>query len=169
MGRATPSRALSRSAARLAAVQALYQIAEADASPEPVIAEFIAFRIGKELEGVTYPPADEAHFTSIVTGAAGRRAELDELIGGALASGWSLDRLGNLMHAILRAATFELLARPDVPVRVVINEYVELARDFFDDKDVAFVNGALDHLAHRVRSAEFAGKAGADDGLRPGG
>lgn len=157
------SNALSRSAARLAAVQALYQIAEAGADTEPVIQEFITFRIGKELEGVSYPAADEPHFTSVVTGASSRRAELDALIAGALASGWSLGRLGKLMLAILHAATFELVGRPDVPVRVVINEYVELTRDFFDDKDVAFVNAALDRIAQQVRTGEMKGGAKTDE------
>ena len=151
------SRALGRSAARLAAVQALYQLAEAEAAPETVIQEFISFRIGKELEGFQYPKADEGHFKSVVVGAVERRDELDSLIGEALAEGWTVQRLGKLMHSLLAAATFELVGRPDVPVRVIINEYVELAHDFYDDKEVAFVNGMLDHLAKRARPGELPG------------
>ena len=149
------SRALGRSAARLAAVQALYQLAGADAAPETVIQEFISFRIGKELEGFQYPEADEGHFKSVVAGAVERRGELDTMIGEALAEGWTVQRLGQLMRSLLAAAAFELVGRPDVPVRVIINEYVELARDFYDDKEVAFVNGVLDHLAKRARPGEL--------------
>ena len=144
-----------RSAARLAAVQALYQIDLSDAAIEAVIEEFLAHRIGREIEGAQYAEADREHFKWLVRNASERIDELDECLGGALDTGWSVSRLGALMRALLRAATIELMARPDIPARVVMNEYVELAGAFFSRREPAFVNAALDTLARRLRAGEF--------------
>jgi N utilization substance protein B len=160
----TKPAAQRRSAARLAAVQALYQIELSEAAPEVVIEEFLAHRIGREIEGAQYAEADREHFKWLVRNVSGRMVELDECVGGALDTGWTVDRLGALMRALLRAATAELMARPDIPARVVMNEYVELAGAFFSRREPAFVNAALDTLAHRLRAEEFAApdKAGGD-------
>ena len=144
-----------RSTARLAAVQALYQIELSDAALEAVIEEFLSFRIGREIEGAQYAEADREHFKWLVRNASERIGELDECLGGALDKGWSVTRLGALMRALLRAATIELLARPDIPARVVMNEYIELAGAFFSRREPAFVNAALDTLARRLRAGEF--------------
>lgn len=144
-----------RSTARLAAVQALYQIELSDAAIEAVIEEFLAHRIGREIEGAQYAEADREHFKWLVRNASERIDELDECLGGALDTGWSVSRLGALMRALLRAATIELMARPDIPARVVMNEYVELAGAFFSRREPAFVNAALDTLARRLRAGEF--------------
>jgi len=144
-----------RSTARLATVQALYQIELSDAAIEAVIEEFLAHRIGREIEGAQYAEADREHFKWLVRNASERIDELDECLGGALDTGWSVSRLGALMRALLRAATIELMARPDIPARVVMNEYVELAGAFFSRREPAFVNAALDTLARRLRAGEF--------------
>ncbi len=145
----------ARSVARLAAVQALYQMELSESAPEAVIEEFLAHRIGREIEGAHYAEADREHFKWLVRNVNRRIEELDECIGGALDTGWTVSRLGALMRALLRAATAELLARPDIPARVVMDEYVELAGAFFSRREPAFVNAALDTLARRMRSGDF--------------
>ena len=120
-----------------------------------MIEEFLAHRIGREIEGEQYAEADREHFKWLVRNASERIDELDECLGGALDTGWSVSRLGALMRALLRAATIELMARPDIPARVVMNEYVELAGAFFSRREPAFVNAALDTLARRLRAGEF--------------
>ena len=144
-----------RSTARLAAVQALYQMELSDSPTEDVIDEFLALRIGREIEGEQYVDADRGHFKWLVRSVTERVTEIDECIGGALDAGWTIGRLGALMRVLLRSATVELLARPDIPARVVMNEYVELAGAFFSRREPAFVNAALDGIARRLRAGEF--------------
>lgn len=141
----------ARSAARLAAVQALYQ-REMGGDPVPkLLTEFHKHRLGQEIEGAEYLAADEPFFDDIVAGVAAREAELDELIAAALAEGWSLARLDRPMRALLRAGVYELVARADVPAATVIDEYVDVAHAFHDAKEARFVNGLLDTVARRVR------------------
>lgn len=145
----------ARSAARLAAVQALYQLemrggGMGETVPR-LLTEFHQHRLGQEIEGAEYLAADEPFFDDVVTGVARRQAELDELIGAALAEGWTLNRLDRPMRALLRAAAYELVARADVPAASVINEYVDVAHAFHPEKEARFVNGLLDTLARRVR------------------
>jgi N utilization substance protein B len=165
-GPASPEPHRARRAARLAAVQALYQIELTGGKPDLVITEFVAHRFGRSLDGERAAAVDRPHFAHLVDGAVQRRDDLDTLIRDVLAEGWSLKRLGALLHALMRAAAFELLALPEVPARVVIDEYVTLSRSFFADKEPSFVNGALDRLAHRLRPAEFDAPAprASDDG-----
>ena len=153
--------ALDRSAARLAAVQALYQMELAGVDADSVVEEFSEFRFGHEQE-VSPGRPDEAFFTDIVRGVPQRQDEIDAVITKCLASNWRLSRVDSILRAILRAGAYELLARPDVPARVVINEYVELAHDFFAEDEAPFINAALDKLAHKKRPAEF-GEPLADD------
>ena len=149
----TQTRSRSRSAARLAAVQALYQ-QEMEGTPVArLLKEFHDHRLGATIEDARYHEAERAFFDDIVTGADSRRAEIDELIAGRLAEGWSLDRLDRPMKAILRAGTYELIARADVPVGSVISEYVDVAHAFFDKRESGFVNGLLDAIAKGVRPA----------------
>jgi N utilization substance protein B len=141
----------SRSAARLAAVQALYQHTMEKTPVAQLLHEFHQHRLGAEIEEERYAEADVAFFDDIVKGTAARLEEIDGLIEARLAEGWSLGRLDRTLHQILRAGTYELLARPDVPVGSVINEYLDVAHAFFDQKDTRFANGLLDGIAKDVR------------------
>lgn len=144
-------RSRSRSAARLAAVQALYQI-EMEGTPlAALLHEFHQHRLGATIEDVTYAQAEEAFFDDIVTGVDKRREEIDGLIAARLSKGWSLDRLDKPMRQILRAGVYELLARRDVATGTVISEYVDVAHAFYDKREAGFVNGLLDATAKDVR------------------
>jgi N utilization substance protein B len=145
------SRSRSRSAARLAAVQALYQM-EMEGTPLPwLLHEFHQHRLGATIEDETYEEAEIDFFDDVVSGADARREEIDGLIAARLAEGWSLERLDRPMRAILRAGAYELVARPDVPVATVISEYVDVAHAFYDKRETGFVNGLLDAIAKTAR------------------
>lgn len=147
----TPARSRSRSAARLAAVQALYQ-REMESTPVPsLLHEFHHHRLGATIEDEQYADAEVAFFDDLVKGVDARSAEIDTLIAGKLAKGWSLERLDRPMRQILRAGAYELLARIDVPTGSVISEYVDVAKAFYDKREASFVNGILDALAKEVR------------------
>ena len=147
-----PSRARARAAARLAAVQALYQ-QDMERTPLPrLLDEFHQHRLGATVEDVEYEDADVAFFDDIVRGVTARAAEIDARIAEKLAGGWTLARLDKPMRAILRAGTYELIARIDVPARAVVSEYVDVADAFYDKKETGFVNGLLDAVAKAVRS-----------------
>ena len=149
----TAARSRSRSAARLAAVQALYQ-QEMEGTPVPrLLREFHEHRLGATIEDAEYIGAEQSFFDDVVSGVDARRAEIDEVIAAKLAEGWSLDRLDRPMRAILRAGSYELLARPDVPVASVISEYVDVAHAFYDKRESGFVNGLLDAVAKQARTA----------------
>jgi len=147
----TPKRSRSRSAARLAAVQALYQH-EMEATPIPrLLHEFHQHRLGATIDGMEYAEAEVDFFDDLVSGADARSEELDGLIAGKLSAGWSMARLDKPMKAILRAGAYELVARPDVPAAAVIDEYVDVAKAFYDARETGFVNGLLDAVAKDVR------------------
>jgi N utilization substance protein B len=147
----TNVRSRSRSAARLAAVQALYQ-QEMEGTPTPrLLKEFHDHRLGATIEDEEYHAAERDFFDDIVTGADARRGDLDGLISGRLAEGWTLERLDRPMRAILRAGAYELVARADVPVATVITEYVDVAHAFYDKRESGFVNGLLDAIAKEAR------------------
>ena len=146
-----PARSRSRSAARLAAVQALYQ-QEMEGLPVPqLLHEFHHHRLGATIDGVEYADAEISFFDDIVKGVDARREELDGLIAANLAKGWSLDRLDKPMRQILRAGAYELIARADVAVGSAISEYVDVAKAFYDQREAAFVNALLDKVAKAVR------------------
>ncbi|MFW2831625.1 transcription antitermination factor NusB [Sphingomonas sp. ID0503] len=147
----TRSRSRARSAARLAAVQALYQQEMEGTALARLLDEFHNHRFGATIEDVTYVGAEAAFFDDVVKGVDARRAEIDELVAGKLANGWSLDRLDKPMRQILRAGAYELLARIDVPVGSVISEYVDVADAFYARREKGFVNGILDAIAKDVR------------------
>ncbi len=148
------TRSTSRSAARLAAVQALYQ-QEMEGTPTTrLIHEFHAHRLGATIGDVTYVDAEESFFDDLVSGTAARLAEIDELIAARLADGWTLARLDKPMKALLRVGAYELLARADVPVATVLTEYVDVAKAFYDKRETGFVNGLLDALAKVARPAQ---------------
>ena len=149
----TQGRSRSRSAARLAAVQALYQ-QEMEGTPVArLIKEFHDHRLGAVIEDERYHDAECDFFDDIVSGAEARRDEIDALISARLAEGWSLERLDRPMRAILRAGAYELIARADVPVGSVISEYVDVAHAFYDKRESGFVNGLLDAIAKHARPA----------------
>ena len=141
----------ARTVARLAAVQALYQMELAGEGVDTVITEFSNHRFDADIEGEPLAEADEAYFAEIVRGVVGQQREIDESVKARLASNWRLERLDSTLRALLRAGVFELRERKDVPKEIVIDEYVELAKAFFDDSEAKFVNAALDGVARDVR------------------
>ena len=149
MSRTRSSKA--RAAARLAAVQALYQ-REMEATPlARLLDEFHQHRLGQEIEDAQYEKADIAFFDDVVSGVVARQEEIDALLGARLAEGWRLERLDKTLLQILRAGTYELLARADVPTSAAISEYLDVAHAFFDKGDARFANGVLDAVAKAVR------------------
>jgi len=137
----------ARSVARLAAVQALYQMETSGVGAEAVVREFTEHRFDRDIEGHTLAQADEAFFGELVRGVVGEQGEIDRAIVKRLAQGWRLERIDATLRAILRAGAFELMRRPDVPCEVVIDEYLEVAKSFFEGPEPGFVNGALDGIA----------------------
>jgi N utilization substance protein B len=150
------SRSKSRAAARLAAVQALYQHEMEGTRLAQLLDEFHMHRLGGEidpdLDDAQYAEAEVAFFDDVVKGTLARRDEIDALLSGKLAEGWKLERLDKTMLQVLRAGAYELLARADVPTGSAISEYVDVAHAFFEPRDAKFVNGLLDAVARAVRS-----------------
>ena len=143
----TNPRSKARSAARLAAVQALYQ-QHMEATPlARLLDEFHQHRLGAEIEDVQFADAETAFFDDVVKGVDARRDEIDLLLSARLTAGWTLARLDKTMLQILRAGAYELLARADVTKATAISEYVDVAKAFFDDREAKFVNGVLDAVA----------------------
>jgi len=147
----TPARSKARSAARLAAVQALYQRQMEDTHLARLLDEFHQHRLGHEIEDAQYADAEVAFFDDVVSGVVARREEIDALLTERLAERWSIERLDKTMLQILRAGTYELLARADVPTGTAISEYVDVAHAFFAEREAKFVNGLLDAVAKAVR------------------
>jgi len=147
----TSPRSQARSAARLAAVQALYQH-HLEATPTArLLDEFHQHRLGHTIDDDEFAEPEVAFFDDLVRGAIDRRSEIDDLLAAKLAEGWTLARLDKTMLQILRAGTYELIARPDVPVAAAISEWVDVAKAFFDDREAKFVNGVLDAVAKDAR------------------
>lgn len=147
-----PAKSTARSAARLAAVQALYQWHMEQTPLARLLDEFHQHRLGREIEEVHYADAEVAFFDDLVKGVVARIEEIDELVQGKLAQGWTIARLDKTMLQILRVGSYELLARPDVSVGTAITEYVDVAHAFFDEREAKFVNGVLDAVAKAVRA-----------------
>jgi N utilization substance protein B len=151
-----PINVRERSTARLAAIQALYQMEQSGAGADAVVAEFIDHRFERVIDPEADGPhgmlgaADEAFFAAVVQGVVSDQARIDQAIAKRLAAGWKLERLDATVRAALRCGVWELMYRPDVPIEVAIDEYVELAKGFTDD--TAFVNGVLDRIARDVRA-----------------
>jgi transcription antitermination protein NusB len=149
-----------RGAARLAAVQALYQMDVAGTGLNDILAEFESHWLGREVEGEQYLPAEAAFFRDVIAGFAREQVKLDPLIDNALSSGWPLKRVEAVLRATLRAGAYELDHRRDVPARVVVSEYVDVARAFVDADETGMVNAVLDQLARQLRADEFGLAAG---------
>jgi N utilization substance protein B len=141
----------ARSAARLAAVQALYQREMAGGTVPGLLHEFHRHRLGATIEDNEYKAADADFFDDLVAGVAARGAEIDALIAANLATGWALDRLDRPLRGLLRAGVYELIARPDVSTTTVIDEYLDVAHAFYDARETGFVNGLLDAVAKATR------------------
>ncbi|QFU16593.1 transcription antitermination factor NusB [Microvirga thermotolerans] len=148
-----------RSAARLAAVQALYQMDVSGKGVIDALAEFEAFWIGREVEGIEFQPSDLEFFRNILSGVVQNQRPIDVKIDKALAEGWPLKRIEAVLRAILRAGAYELMFRKDVPARVVISEYVDVAHGFYHEDEPGLVNAVLDTLARDVRAGELEKKA----------
>lgn len=156
--------AASRRGARLAAVQALYQMEQTDANAETVIAEFVEHRLGREKE-ISPGEPDEEFFADLLRGVPRHQVEIDRSVARSLSANWKLERIDSILRAILRSATYELIGRKDVPAKVVIDEYVAMAHAFFGGEEPSFVNAVLDRLAHRKRAVEF-GETPPDDEIQ---
>lgn len=152
-----------RAVARLAAVQALYQMDVTGSGARDIVKEFELFRLRQEVEGETLRAIDMTFFNALVTGVVARQREVDGHVDRALKDGWPLRRIDVTLRAVLRAGTFELLDKADVPVRVVISEYVEVAKAFFGEDEPRLVNGVLDRIARTVRPQDFASEPVARD------
>ena len=150
-------KANKRGAARLAAVQALYQMDLAGSGLNEILAEFESHWIGREVEGAQYLPAEAAFFRDIVTGVVREQRTLDPLIDAALAERWPLKRIEAILRAALRAGAYEIQHRRDVPARVVVSEYADVAAAFVERDEVGMVNAVLDQLARGLRADEFKG------------
>jgi N utilization substance protein B len=159
MAKAAPSqdgrRANRRGAARLAAVQALYQMDLAATPLNDILGQFEAFWIGREVEGEEYLPAEAAYFRDVVKGVVDEQRRLDPMIDAVLSKGWPLVRIETVLRAILRAGAYELDKKADVPARVVVSEYADIAHAFVENDETGMVNAVLDQLARQLRAGEF--------------
>ena len=149
-----------RGAARLAAVQALYQMDIASTGLNEILAQFEGHWIGREVEGEQYLPAERAYFRDLVAGVVDHQRRLDPMIDRVLASGWPLKRIEALLRAVLRAGAFELDCKHDIPARVIVAEYVAIADAFVDRDETGMVNAVLDQIARQLRTEEFERAAG---------
>ena len=150
-----------RGAARLAAVQALYQMDVAGTGLNDIFAEFESHWLGQEVEGSQYLPAEAAFFRQIVGGVVDDQIAIDRLLDAALAKGWPLKRIEALMRAMLRAGVYELQKRTDIPARVIVSEYVDVAHAFVDAEETGMINAVLDELALKLRTDDFRPKGAA--------
>lgn len=152
-GPVQPRQANKRGAARLSAVQALYQMDIGGSGLLETTAEYEAFRLGQEIDGVVYREADAQWFRKILAGVVENQKAIDPVIRQSLTEDWPLSRLDSTLRAILRAGVYELMKKPDVPVAVVISEYLDIAKAFYsDDEEPKLVNAVLDRVARRQRS-----------------
>lgn len=154
---ASQSKRSGRSAARLAAVQALYQMEVGGADVETVILEFLSERFGQEIDGEEYLAADQKLFAELVRGVVAWQFEIDPLVARTVSADWALPRLDATLRALIRTAAYELMARMDIPVKVVLSEYIDIAHAFFSGDEPGFANGVLDKVARIVRPQSFGG------------
>ena len=157
-----------RSAARLAAVQALYEMDVAGKGVIDAMAEFEAHWIGREVDGVSFKPAENAFFRELLSGVVKEQVAIDRLVDGALTKGWPLARIEAVLRAILRAGAYELAFRKDIPPRVTITEYVDVTHSFYGEDEPGLVNAVLDAIARNLRPDEL-GTRTRSAGARPGG
>ncbi len=147
----SPAARQARSVARLAAVQALYQMEVSGVGADAVVREFADHRFDRDIEGARLAEADEVFFGELVRGVVTAQGDIDHAIARRLAQGWRLDRIDATVRAILRSGAYELMRCPDIPAEVAIDEYVEIAKSFFDGPEPGFVNAALDAISRDER------------------
>jgi transcription antitermination protein NusB len=152
-------KAAERSAARLAAVQALYEMEVSGKGLVETLAEFEAFWIGNEIEGDQYNSAEVSFFRDILSGVLANQGPLDRMIDNTLDKTWPLARIDSVLRAILRAGAYELAKRLDIPARVAIKEYVDIAGAFFEREESGMINAVLDAMARQMRAEEFEKRA----------
>jgi N utilization substance protein B len=150
-----PPRAAPRSAARLAAVQALYQMDVAQTDLNEVIGEFCDHRLSSDMDGAEFNEIDLVFFRDILSGIVREQKSIDPLLNDQLAEGWRLSRIDSILRAILRSGAYELQNRADIPAKVIINEYVDVAHAFFTEDEPGVVNGILDQIAKTTRGQEM--------------
>ena len=143
-----------RSTARLGAVQALYQMDVGDTSLEEVLVEFSAFRLGKEVEGEQYLSADHDFFKQIIKGVINAQLSIDPMIDNSLSDEWPVARIDATLRAILRAGAYELTSRKDIPAKVVLSEYIDIAKAFFEGEEAGMVNAVLDKIAKDISQTD---------------
>lgn len=148
-----------RSGARLAVVQALYEMDISGKGVLDALAEFEAHWIGREVDGIEHPPAETAFFRDLLRGVVDEQRAIDPQLDAALSQGWPLRRIETVLRAILRAGAYELMFRHDVPARAAISQYVDVTHSFYSADEPGLVNAVLDRLARQVRPAEVAEKA----------
>lgn len=153
------ARGEKRSAARLAAVQALYQMDLSGKGLMEAVAEFETFWLGREVEGISFKPAEEAFFRDIMSGVVREQVGIDRAVDDVLKEGWPLTRIDTVLRAILRAAVYEMSFRKDIPPKVIISEYIEVAHAFYSGEEPRMVNGVLDKIGRRVRADELNARA----------
>jgi N utilization substance protein B len=153
-------KANKRGAARLAAVQALYQMEIGGTGINEILAQFESYWLGREVEGAQYLPAEAAFFRDVVSGVVREQRKIDPLIDEALSKSWPLKRIEAILRAALRAGAYELDHRRDVPARVVVTEYADVAAAFVERDETGMVNAVLDQLARHLRADEFDRVAG---------
>ncbi|VUD69731.1 transcription antitermination factor NusB [Methylobacterium symbioticum] len=144
-----------RAGARLAVVQALYDMDISGKGVLDALAEFEAHWIGREIDGVAHPPAEVAFFRDLLRGTVEEQRQIDPQIDQALTQGWPLRRIETVLRAILRAGTYELMFRKDVPPRAAISQYVDVAHSFYTGDEPGLVNAVLDRIARKVRGDEL--------------
>lgn len=149
------ARTLERSGARLAVVQALYEMEVSGKGVIDALAEFEAFWIGREVDGVAFPPAEPEFFRDLLNGAVQHQRAIDPQLDQALAAGWPLKRVEAVLRAILRAGAYEIMFRKDVPAKAAISEYVDVAHSFYEGDEPGMVNAVLDKVGRSVRPQEF--------------
>lgn len=154
--KAKPARSASRTAARLAAVQALYQMDMVATDANLVVREFLDYRLDDVAEKSGASETDSAYFQDIVLGVVREQLTIDPVLDAHLAEGWHLSRIDSILRAILRSAAYEITQRDDVPAKVIISEYLNIAHAFFDSEEPKVVNGILDRMARAQRAHEFA-------------
>jgi N utilization substance protein B len=149
-----------RRQARLAAVQALYQVELGELTPRSVITEFLHHRLEEEIDGVRLGRIDRTLFGELVEQVPKQRSDLQDMLAGALDEDWPIERLERVLRIILECGVYELAERPGVPINVIVNEYVELARAFFNNREPGLVNALLDRLGHILRDSPSAAPTG---------
>jgi len=145
-----------RTRSRVAAVQAIYQLEKSDSDLPTIVKEFVFHRVGKDEESAPYEEMDKSFFKDLVEEVADNRDDVDSIIAGNLAENWTLERMDQVSHALLRCGTTELLRMGETPAKVVINEYLEAAHTFFEREEISFINKTLDKISHLLRPSEVA-------------